>query len=125
MTVEIYEKSCEEMTEVQNDTVALTVTSPPYWNAIDYNVHAANKREYYRTRQYANGYSDYQDYLNWLIRIFEEVFRVTKPGGICAVIIGTVLLEGKLYPVPFDFVARMTQDKWLFYQDFIWHERIR
>lgn len=122
MTVEIYQKSCEEMVEVQNDTVALTVTSPPYWNAIDYNVHAANKREYYRTRQYANGYSDYQDYLNWLIRIFEEVFRVTKPGGICAVIIGTVLLEGKLYPVPFDFVARMTQDKWLFYQDFIWHK---
>ncbi|MEW6093258.1 MAG: site-specific DNA-methyltransferase [Chloroflexota bacterium] len=124
MTVDIYEKSCESMTELSDDTIALTVTSPPYWNAIDYDIHATNKREYYRTRRYANGYSDYQDYLDWLIRIFKEVFRVTKPGGICAVVIGTVLLEGKLYPVPFDFVSRMTQkeDEWVFYQDFIWHK---
>lgn len=122
VNINIYEKSCENMSELQNNSVALTVTSPPYWNAIDYDIHAANKREYYRTRQYANGYSDYQDYLDWLIRVFREVYRVTKAGGICAVVIGTVLLEGNLYPVPFDFVSRLAQNEWNFYQDIIWHK---
>jgi len=27
------------MDEIQNETVDLIVTSPPYWNAIDYDVH--------------------------------------------------------------------------------------
>ncbi len=122
MSVEIYEKSCEEMKEVRDDSVALTVTSPPYWNAIDYDIHASDKRQDYRTRRYANGYSNYDDYLDWLIHIFGEIYRATKPGGICAVVIGTVLLDGDLYPVPFDFVSRMTKNRWLFYQDFIWHK---
>src|SRR5512140_3189905 len=32
----IYAHSCEDMLELKTDSVALTVTSPPYWNAIDY-----------------------------------------------------------------------------------------
>jgi site-specific DNA-methyltransferase (adenine-specific) len=121
MAVQIYEKSCETMTEIADDSVALTVTSPPYWNAIDYDIHAADKRQYYRTRRYSHGYLSYEEYLDWIIRIFDEVFRVTKPGGLCAVVIGTVLLDGELYPVPFDFVSRM-RGRWNFYQDFIWHK---
>lgn len=120
--IEIYEKSCEKMDEVQDNSIALTVTSPPYWNAIDYDIHAMDKRRNYRTRRYRNGYSDYEEYLAWLGGIFQEVFRVTKPGGICAVVIGTVLLNGELYPVPFDFVAVMKETRWSFYQDFIWHK---
>jgi DNA modification methylase len=120
--IEIYEKSCEQMTEVADNSVALTVTSPPYWNAIDYDIHATDKRQYYRTRRYAQGYRGYEDYLDWLIRIFSEVLRVTKPGGFCAVVIGTVLLDGELYPVPFDFASRMTKNRWTFHQDFIWHK---
>jgi DNA modification methylase len=36
----IYTHSCEDMRELDDDSVALTVTSPPYWNAIDYDIHA-------------------------------------------------------------------------------------
>jgi DNA modification methylase len=128
----IYAHSCENMKELRNDSVALTVTSPPYWNAIDYDIHASNKAEYYRTRAYANGYSDYDDYLDWLERVFGEVRRVTKPGGFCAIVIGTLLLNGKHYPVPFDLIARLTRpalrravgqvSDWEFHQDIIWHK---
>ncbi len=118
----IYQHSCETMPELRDDRVALTVTSPPYWNAIDYDIHAANKAEHYRTRAYALGYADYTDYLDWLDRIFTEVLRVTKPGGFCAIVIGTVLLNGRHYPVPFDLITRLTQSGWLFHQDIIWHK---
>ncbi len=110
------------MPEVASDSIALTVTSPPYWNAIDYDIHAEDRDQFYRTRSYSNGFSDYQDYLEWLENIFTEVHRVTKPGGFCAIVIGTVLFEGDLYPVPFDLSSRLTNKEWLFHQDIIWHK---
>jgi DNA modification methylase len=118
----IFVHSSEEMPELHDNSVALTVTSPPYWNAIDYDVHANDKSQHYRTRAYSNGFSEYNDYLNWLKTIFSEVFRVTKPGGFCAVVIGTVLHEGKHYPVPFDVTNIMTRIGWEFHQDILWHK---
>jgi site-specific DNA-methyltransferase (adenine-specific) len=118
----IYAHSCESMPELRDDSVALTVTSPPYWNAIDYDIHASNKQEFYRTRAYSQGYSDYENYLDWLERIFGEVRRVTRPGGFCAIVIGTVLLNGRHFPVPFDLIARLTRSGWQFHQDIIWHK---
>ncbi|MCX7934714.1 MAG: site-specific DNA-methyltransferase [Planctomycetota bacterium] len=118
----IYSHSCEMMSELGDNVVALTVTSPPYWNAIDYDRHAEDDTQNYRTRRYANGYQGYCEYLDWLTRIFLEVRRVTKPGGFCAIVIGTVLMDGKLYPVPFDTVARLVDNGWEFHQDIIWHK---
>ena len=122
MVNEIYPHSCEKMPEVASDSIALTVTSPPYWNAIDYDIHAEDSDQFYRTRSYSNGFADYQGYLDWLESIFTEVHRGTKPGGFCAVVIGTVLFEGELYPVPFDLSSRLTNKGWLFHQDIIWHK---
>ncbi len=122
MSNRIFQHSCESMSELADDSVALTVTSPPYWNAIDYDIHATDQKQYYRTRAYANGYSEYTEYLDWLERVFGEVSRVTKPGGFCAIVIGTVLLDGKHYPVPFDLVPRLTLKGWEFHQDIIWHK---
>jgi site-specific DNA-methyltransferase (adenine-specific) len=31
------------MRELNDGSVALTVTSPPYWNAIDYDIHACKR----------------------------------------------------------------------------------
>lgn len=114
--------SSESMPELADNSVSLTVTSPPYWNAIDYDVHATDKQDFYRTRAYANGYVEYADYLAWIGGIFDEVLRVTKPGGFCAIVIGTVLLDRKHYPVPFDFVSTLVQHGWEFHQDIIWHK---
>jgi site-specific DNA-methyltransferase (adenine-specific) len=110
------------MKELADGSVSLTVTSPPYWNAIDYDVHATDKSQHYRTRAYANGYTEYSEYLDWFERVFGEVCRVTKPGGFCAIVIGTVLLDGAHYPVPFDVTARLTRKGWEFHQDIIWHK---
>ena len=119
---QIFQHSCESMPELSDNSVSLTITSPPYWNAIDYDIHASDKSQHYRTRAYANGYAEYSNYLDWIERVFTEVLRVTKPGGFCGIVIGTVLLEGKHYPVPFDVTSRLTQKGWEFHQDIIWHK---
>ncbi len=111
-----------EMKEVEEESIALTVTSPPYWNAIDYHVHARDPEQNFRKRTYAEGFEDYETYLAWLSGIFQEVFRVTRPGGYLAIVVGTVLHRGTLYPVPFDIVARLVREGWEFTQDIIWHK---
>jgi len=122
MDNQIFHRSCESMPEIVSGSVDLTVTSPPYWNAIDYDIHAENRDQNYRTRSYTGNFSDYGTYLDWLEVVFKEVQRVTKPGGFCAIVIGTILLDGKHFPVPFDLSARLTNSGWLFHQDIIWHK---
>ena len=120
---QFYCHSSEEMTEISDNTISLTITSPPYWNAIDYDVHTnAGSDEWYRTRSYSEGFNSYEEYLDLLTRVFKETLRVTKPGGFCAIIIGTVLMDGKHIPVPFDVTNRLTDIGWEFHQDIIWHK---
>lgn len=110
------------MTELADDSVDLTVTSPPYWNAIDYDAHASDtavdkaSRQNYRPRRE----QDYDAYLEFLKRVFSETLRVTKPGGHCAIIVGTVLLNGKHVPVPYHVTTLMQDIGWEFHQDVIW-----
>lgn len=122
--LDLYCQSNENMEQLDDGAVALTVTSPPYWNAIDYDLHAADGSGAidYRQRKYTKGFEGYDEYLDAIERTFAEVYRVTKPGGFCAIVIGTVLHAGSHVPVPFDCVARMSKIGWLFHQDIIWHK---
>lgn len=115
----LYCKSCERMEEVPDGAIDLVVTSPPYWNAIDYEQHVEDPTAWYRTRKGG----PYEEYLDWLERCFGEVKRVLKPGGFCAVVIGTVLFNGQHYPVPQHFTALMTDRLgFLFHDEIIWHK---
>lgn len=122
VTARLYAKGCDRMDEVADESVTLTVTSPPYWNAIDYGNHAEDPARSYRTREYANGFKDYDSYLTWATGVFSETLRKTRPGGYLAVVVGTVLLNGVAHPVPFDLVTRLTSAGWLFHQDIVWHK---
>ena len=120
---QFYCHSSEGMPELLGESVSLTITSPPYWNAIDYDVHAnTGGGEWYRTRHYSEGFGNYAEYLDLLTRVFGEVLRVTKPGGFCAIVIGTVLMDGQHIPVPFDLTGRLMASGWEFHQDIIWHK---
>ncbi len=115
----LYCKSCEQMEEIPDDAIELVVTSPPYWNAIDYEQYVEDPTAWYRTRKGG----PYEEYLNWLERCFGEVQRVLKPGGFCAVVIGTVLLNGQHYPVRHHFTNLMiSRLGYLFHDEIIWHK---
>lgn len=121
-TVRVIHGSSEDLGAVAEGTVTLTVTSPPYWNAIDYDRHAEDSSKWYRTRSYKEGFTAYGEYLDWVVRIFGGVLARTRDGGFCAVVIGTCLLDGRHYPVPFDLTRRMQDVGWEFHQDFVWHK---
>lgn len=66
MLVAIYQKSCENMDELKDGSVDLVVTSPPYWNSIDYDQHTKDPEKWYRTRKG----TPYDEYLDWLTKCF-------------------------------------------------------
>ena len=63
----IHDDALNHLTNME-ETVQLTCTSPPYYNA----------------KAYAQ-WSTYDKYLQFLEDIFREVFRVTEQGRMCAV----------------------------------------
>lgn len=118
----LYNKSCFEMLEIADSAIALTVTSPPYWNAIDYDIHAKDKKAWHREREYAAFGDTYDKYLENIEKVFGEVLRVTMEGGFCAIVIGTILYKGKHYPTPMAITERMQKIGWLFHQDIVWNK---
>ena len=119
----LYAHSCQQMPECGDGSIALTVTSPPYWNAIDYDIHAASGRQaWHRQRQYAAFGRGYAAWLDNIANCFREVLRATMPGGFCCIVIGTILHRRKHYPAPFDVATRMAGAGWEFHQDIVWNK---
>lgn len=114
----IFLKSSEKMDELKDNEVDLIITSPPYWNAIDYDVHTEDNTKWFRTRKGG----EYEKYLDWLMRCFQECYRVLKPGKFTCVVIGTLLYNGKHYPLPQHFVSLMDNIGYEFHQDIVWYK---
>jgi site-specific DNA-methyltransferase (adenine-specific) len=103
------------------NSIQLTITSPPYRNAIDYDMHAAGKGGYYRGKLNL----DTADYLDDMEDIFgESVYRVTKEGGYCCIVIANEVVSGTIMPLPHMLLSRLVQPigKWQLHEEIIWHK---
>ena len=103
------------------NSVQLTITSPPYRNAIDYDMHASGSGGYYRGKLHL----DTNDYLDDMADIFgEKVYRVTKDGGYCCIVIANEVVNGTILPLPHMLLSRLVQPfgKWQLHEEIIWHK---
>jgi len=101
---------CETLKYVPDESIHLTFTSPPYYNARDYSI-----------------YESYKAYLDFLSDVFQEVHRITKEGRFLIVNTSPVIVPrvsrshaSKRYPIPFDLHARLVSQGWEFIDDIIW-----
>jgi DNA modification methylase len=95
---------------VPDESIHLTFTSPPYYNARDYSI-----------------YESYIAYLDFLSEVFAEVYRVTKEGRFLIVNTSPIIIPrvsrahaSKRYPIPFDLHARLVDQGWEFIDDIVW-----
>lgn len=95
---EIHFHSSENMEQLEDESVHLTVTSPPYNTGWEYG-------DYDDSRPYA------AEYLQMLARVFREVYRVTVPGGRFLVNVPSLLRDGSDggYPIAADICRMMTR----------------
>lgn len=108
---QILHGDCSQVLKTLGDeSVHLTCTSPPYFNAREYSV-----------------WPTYEDYLQFLTDVFVEVLRVTKPGRMCAVNLSPVIEarksrahESRRLAIPFHFFSLMEQMGWKYIDDIVW-----
>ena len=114
--------NCKQLiSNIPPNLIQLTVTSPPYRNAIDYNIHTARNGEYYRGKSKL----ETKEYLDEMTEIFgEKIYRVTKEGGYCCIVIANEVVNGTLLPLPHMLLSRLVQPfgKWNLHEEIIWHK---
>ena len=118
-----YCKSSLHLNDCSDESIHLTVTSPPYWNSIDYDLHSANgDKVWHRQRNYQALGETFTEFLDHIEQAFSEVLRVTCEGGFCAIVVGTILHNRKHYAAPMHITDRMVKIGWEFHQDIIWNK---
>ncbi|MBP3564064.1 MAG: HEAT repeat domain-containing protein [Alistipes sp.] len=100
----------EVLENVPEDSVHLTFTSPPYYNARDYSI-----------------YTSYDEYLHFLKKVFTETYRITKEGRFFILNTSPIIVprisrahSSKRYPIPFDLNTILQEIGWEFIDDIIW-----
>lgn len=96
---------------VKPNSVALTITSPPYRNAIDYSRHVQNLTKNEKERFRGNLELQTTQYLDEMEQIFSEVRKVTIPGGFCCIVIGDELQNGTLVPLSSLLISRLVTEQ--------------
>ena len=98
------------MKKIKNDSLHLTFTSPPYYNARDYSI-----------------YDSYESYLKFLTKVFKEVYRITKEGRFFVLNTSPIIIprvgrkySSKRYPIPYDIHHHLIKMGWEFIDDIIW-----
>lgn len=104
----IYIADSKRMSALEDKSVDLIITSPPYWNLKDY---GDSEEEI--------GSGSYDEYLADLKEVWRECYRVAKDSAVLIVNVNSRRSKGKFYPIDFDIVARM-QD-WSFWDQNIWY----
>jgi len=102
----------EVLKYVPKESVHLTFTSPPYYNARDYSI-----------------YLSYKEYLAFLKEVFKEVYRITKEGRFFILNSSPVIIprvgrqySSKRYPIPYDIHPLLIKMGWEFIDDIVWEK---
>ena len=100
----------EILEHVPTESIHLTFTSPPYYNARDYSI-----------------YQSYQEYLLFLEDVFRKVHRITKEGRYLVLNTSPIIIprisrahSSKRYPIPYDIHPKLVQMGWEFIDDIVW-----
>jgi len=101
----------ETLKTLPDESVDMCITSPPYYNLRDYN-----------NEDQLGSESTVTDYVNNLIEVFSEIYRVMKPTGSCWVNIADSYSDKKLLQVPSRFEIAMTDAGWSLRNEIIWNK---
>lgn len=106
------------------------ITSPPYWNQLERNSMRQKKRDengldtkYSGSKKDIGNIKSYDEFLEFQAKIFDEVYKITKPNGYLTVITNNIYFKSKLYPLAFDTATSLGKrgnKSWVLKDEKIW-----
>lgn len=96
---------CRTMKEIPDQSIHLTVTSPPYYNA---------------PFDYPGLFKDYDEFLTLIQDLCCDLFRVTAAGRIACFVTDDMLVRGEKYPVAADITRLMLQAGFRYRDRIVW-----
>lgn len=102
--------SSENMSRIEDDTVTVAVTSPPYWNL----------KDYFKKGQI--GQEPYEKYLARLYSVWEECHKKLNSGGTLWVNVNIRHQKGNVIPIPYNIVEQCKKIGFYYKGILIWHK---
>ena len=108
VTANIILGDCEkELQNLDDDSVDLIFTSPPYADS----------------RKNTYGGISPEKYVKWFLPISEELLRVLKPTGTFVLNIKEKVAEGERHTYVIELILEMRKQGWLWTEELIWHKK--
>ena len=110
MNYNILEGDCFELIKSQPDnSVDLVITSPPYSDIVNYGKKVSTKKP--------------DDYCDWILPLFKEIYRVLKPSGSFILNINDKCEGGYRSTYIYDLISRNNKEtKLKLYDTYIWYK---
>ncbi len=97
----------EKLKEIDDNTIDLIFTSPPY----------ADQRK----NTYGGIHPD--KYVEWFLPISRELLRVLKPSGTFVLNIKERVVNGERHTYVLELIMELRRQGWLWTEEFIWHKK--
>lgn len=99
----------ELIRDIPDNSVDLVITSPPYADIVNYGKNISIKKP--------------KEYCDWLLPLFDEIYRVLKPSGSFILNINDNCSNGLRNPFIYELIHRSQHESKLrFYDTYIWHK---
>jgi len=132
----IKKRISKKQTTVLGDTTKLSnlkipkidfcITSPPYWHMlhkIDTNQKARIKNglstKYSSKKADLGNITDYEEFMEKLVGVFDQVFDLLKPGKYMVIIVQNVIMKSRMIPFAWDLAIRLSK-KFVLKKEKIW-----
>lgn len=99
--------SKEKLLLLEENSIDLIVTSPPY---------ADQRKDTY-------GGIHHDKYVEWFLPISEQLLRVLKPSGTFILNIKEKVVDGERSTYVMELILEMRKQGWLWTEEFIWHKK--
>jgi len=97
--------NAESMKELEDNSIHLVITSPPYFNA---------------PFDYPELFENYAGYLDKMKKVARELKRVVEEGRIICIVCDDTLINGKKYPVVADLTKIYIEEGFIYRDKIIW-----
>lgn len=78
----VYFKSATDMSDIDDNSISLIITSPPYFNIKDYSMDGRQEKKHSDSSEYDIGnLPEYESYIEGMLNVWIECERVLRPNG--------------------------------------------